>query len=178
MKKQLIFSLGLIAIALLSRLIPHWPNFTAMIAVAFSGGVLFGKRIQALVLPLLVLFLGDLIINNTLYFDGSFSLFTHGFAYIYGAYILVALLGVMGRSGSYLTKGLGALSAALIFYLVTNFGVWLGNPFYAQNLSGLMSSYAAGLPFLLNSAISTLFYGGLIVFAKQLYATEKVESVA
>lgn len=179
MKKQILFTIiALIGLAIISRLIPHWPNFTAMIAVAFTGGIYLGKRSQALLLPLLIIFLSDLVINNTLFWDGSFTLLTSGFTYIYAAYILVALFGSASRTQSLAIKGLGAISGSLLFYLVTNFGVWLGSPYYSQDLMGLMNSYMAGLPFLLNSAASTLLYGALIVAGYRAFVLAPNNKVA
>lgn len=169
MKKSLVFTLALVILALSSRLIPHWPNFTAMLAVAFSGGLLFGKRIEAVLLPLLILVLGDIVINNTLYYDGSFTWLTSGFGYIYGSYLLIALLGVLAQSSTKTIKAIGLVSASVLFYLITNFGVWLGNPMYSQDLGGLINSYVLGLPFLLNSALASLFYGAIIYFAYDYY---------
>ncbi len=169
MKKHLVYTLGLIALAMLSRLIPHWPNFTAAIAVAFTGGLLFGKRMEALLIPLVVLFFSDLVINNIIYAGEGFTFFTSGFGYIYGSYVLIALLGIVGSKGSRIAKAIGAGTGALVFYLITNFGAWLANPMYSQDLAGLFSSYSAGLPFLLNSLTSTLFYGVLIAALKVVY---------
>ncbi len=166
MKKHLVYILGLIALALVSRLIPHWPNFTAMIAVAFTGGLLFKNRLEAILIPLGVLFVSDLLINNTLYAAEGFTFFTSGFGYIYGAYVLIALLGALSARTSKLSQIFGAVSGALSFYLITNFGAWLANPMYSQDFSGLISSYTAGLPFLLNSVASTLFYGAIIYALK------------
>lgn len=173
MKKHLVYTLGLIALAMLSRLIPHWPNFTAAIAVAFTGGVLFGKRVEALLIPLIVLFFSDLVINNLIYSADGFSWLTSGFGYLYGAYLLIAVLGILGFKDSKVSKALGAITGTLLFYLITNFGVWFANPMYSQDLAGLLSSYAAGLPFLLNSVASTLFYGALIVALKMAYDSRK-----
>lgn len=165
MSKRIGIVLSLIVLAMATRLIPHWPNFTAIGAVALFGATIFKNRWLAFGLPLVALFLSDLVINNLIYssFQNGFTWFTGGFAFIYGGFILTALIGRYGvnhRSFKGLT--LGTLSSAVVFYLLTNFGVWLSNPMYTQDFSGLMASYAAGLPFLANQAAGTIFYSALL----------------
>jgi len=82
---------------------------------------------------------------------------------VLGMYMLrnPKLLNVVGAS----------LSSTVIFFLITNFGAWLGSPLYPQNFAGLMESYAAGLAFFndgslgisffMNSLLGDLFYSGL-----------------
>ncbi len=56
----------------------------------------------------------------------------------------------------------GALSATALFFLVSNFGCWLANPMYGQNISGLLSCYAAGVPFLKGTLFGDLVYSGVL----------------
>jgi hypothetical protein len=56
----------------------------------------------------------------------------------------------------------GSILATTIFFLLTNFGAWLGNPLYPQTFEGLMMSYAAGLPFLQGSFFGDLMYSGIL----------------
>ncbi|WP_421753514.1 DUF6580 family putative transport protein [Croceimicrobium sp.] len=169
MKKQLIYLAILFVLAIGSRLIAPWPNFTAMTAVVFTGGMLFGKRYQALLFPMLILFVSDFIINNTLYSYMGFTLITQGAGWLYSSYLLIALLGVLNfGSSKWAHVIVGGISGTLLFFLLTNFGVWLGNPAYPQNINGLIGSYVAGLPFLLNQVLGTVFYGVVIVAAYRL----------
>jgi hypothetical protein len=52
----------------------------------------------------------------------------------------------------------GAIGSTAIFFIVTNFGSWIGNTMYPQNFGGLMSSYVAGIPFLKGTLFSNLLY--------------------
>ena len=56
----------------------------------------------------------------------------------------------------------------MIFFLLSNFGVWASTGAYPVNFGGLISCYAAGLPFLLNQTLGDLFYS-LSLFAVALY---------
>lgn len=165
MSKRIGIALSLIVLAMATRLVPHWPNFTAVGAVALFGAAIFKNKWLAFGLPLMALFLSDLLLNNLVYgaFQSGFTWLTGGFAFIYGGFLLTALIGRYGidhRSW----KGLaaGTLGSALVFYLLTNFGAWLGNPMYTQDFSGLMASYAAGLPFLVNQVAGTAVYSALL----------------
>lgn len=163
MKKQVLYILFLAVLAVVSRFIAPWPNFTAVIAVTFTGGLLFKEKSLALLFPLLVVFFSDLVLNNTLYATEGFTIFTKGAEWLYGAYLLVALLGILNTGNNKVARlVVGSVIGSLLFYLITNFGVWLGGSLYSKDLTGLLSSYAAGLPFLLNQVLGTLFYGFVI----------------
>lgn len=154
---------GMILLAALSRLLPHPPNFTAVGAMALFGGAYLSDRRIALLVPLLAMWVSDLILNNVVYgayFDG-FS--WYGSFYVYGSFLLIALLGTTFLKKVTTGRVVGlSLSASMLFFLITNFGDWLGNPIYAQNLQGLSMSYAAGLPFLRNALLGDLFFCGLL----------------
>jgi hypothetical protein len=51
-----------------------------------------------------------------------------------------------------------SLSSSLLFFLITNFAVWVGSPFYPQTMTGLMESYTMALPFFYNGILGDLFY--------------------
>lgn len=165
--------IALVVLAMLTRLIPHWPNFTAVGAVALLAGAKFRSGFLAYLVPLLALFLSDLVINNIIYaqFYEGFVFFTEGFYYLYAAFALSVWLGRKSLSrfkvGQFIMAG-GA--SGLIFYLISNFGVWLGSPLYAQNFGGLITSYLAGLPFLLNQVLGTLLYGAILFGAYEFWA--------
>lgn len=167
-------------VTIASRLIPHIPNFTAVQALALFAGAYLGMRLIAFAIPLLTWYGSDLIINNTV--ARSFFTETEGVVlysnYMLGTLISAVLIGILGAR--FLKKwnapklALSAVGATGIFYLVTNFGAWLGNPIYAQDFSGLMASYTAGIPFVGNSLLSNLVYtailfGGFEIVHNYLY---------
>lgn len=181
MKKELFLILALIVVAISTRLLPHWPNFTAVGAAALFSGAYFKRSGLAFIVPIAVLFISDLILNNLVYgaYTEGFQWFTTGFHFMYFATILAVLIGSVGKIGrGKIGNLIGAgFGASITFYLITNFGAWLANPMYSQDFAGLISSYMAGLPFLINGSLSTLLYG-MSFFGLYWYATknEVVES--
>lgn len=174
--RNLLF-IGLILVAMFSRLIPHAPNFTALTAAGLFAGFAFNKDMKSFLVPLIALWFSDLVINNTLYleFYGGFTLFTDGFGWIYGGMLLSVLIGRYGikkiSAGSVL---FGSVSAAMAFFLVTNLGAWLANPVYPQTPAGLLTAYTAGLPFLLNQILSTILFGAILFGAAYAYKTREL----
>jgi hypothetical protein len=134
---------------LISRLVPHPPNFTSAIAVGFYIPALFGYRY--ILIALTAFILSDLIIGGH-----NLLLFT------WGSIILIGLLSKYFNS-AYL-RILGITASCLVFYFVSNFGVWLLGSTYTNDFSGLVLCYFMGLPFLQNSLISSLVVSALIEF--------------
>jgi len=155
----------LLAFALLAVLgrvaLPHWPhlpNFAPLDSLALFWGAYFARRHWAVLVPLLGVWLSDLVLNYQ--YLGHVELFYSGFYWQYGTYALLALLdhaGLRGRVSAGRVAGAG-LGAAAVFFLISNFGVWLGSTTYPQTGAGLLTCYAAGLPFITHSLLSNLFY--------------------
>lgn len=165
---------GLLMAAALTRLIPHWPNFTSVGAVALLGGAWIRNKGLAVVLPLFALFISDLILNNVVYasFNEGFTLFYSGMAFVYGSFALISILGIHGLSGRANTSNSGrfvgfSVLATVLFFALSNFGAWLGNPMYPQSALGLTEAYAAGLPYALNSLAGTLVFGFGMMFVRE-----------
>lgn len=154
---------GLIVLAALTRVLPHPPNFSPVAAIALFGGAYFANRSWALIVPLVGLFLSDLVlasINGGLYaswFGGT------GIWLVYGCIVLTTAMGfgMRGKVGGARVLGY-SLAGSVLFFLVTNFGAWLGDPMYPKNAAGLMAAYAAGIPFFQWSVLGTLFYSAIL----------------
>lgn len=173
------FFLLLVLFAAFSRLIPHPYNFTPIGGMALFGAAYFGRKYWALLVPALALYLSSLLLDNTLYaqyYDG-FVWFSNPFVYF--AFGLIALfgLGMLQKITTIRVLG-GALGASAIFFLVSNFGAWLGSPMYPQDFNGLMAAYAAGLPFLRNTLLGDLVYTGVLFGAYQWYLSTRQTAVA
>ncbi|NJB85651.1 hypothetical protein GGR26_001396 [Lewinella marina] len=177
--KPLPILLLLIFLAAASRLLPHWPNFGPVGAMALFGSALMARRWMAFVVPFAALYLSDLALNNLVYsqyYEGFFWGFN---GWVYAGFGLTVLLGfglLRERSFSWLRLGGVTLGATALFFLLTNFGAWLGSPLYPQTGGGLLAAYAAGLPFLLNSAAGNLVFAGLL-FGGARYLAPRTQAV-
>jgi hypothetical protein len=136
---------------LLSRLIPHPPNLTPVLA--FIILMASSNRIKSsLLLVLLSWFVSDNLLSYFYHYSWKFN-FSLWALYNYSAIIMI-VLGVK----YYLQKNLGMLfylNIALCYWIWTNFGVWITSGIYPNNLHGLYACYIAALPFLKNSLIGT-----------------------
>jgi hypothetical protein len=154
MKLEEILDSILIAILIsLSRLLPHWPNVTAIGASAILLPKYFKKNNLVLILPLITLLITDTIIGWH-----TTMLFT------YSSILLISSI-------SYFTKiniFKSSFISSTLFFIITNFGVWIMG-MYSRDMSGLMLSYTLGLPFYLNDFLGTLTYIGLITCVRRGY---------
>jgi len=169
--------LGLVLIAALSRIIPHPYNFTPLSAIALFGAAHFKKGWQVVFIPILATWLSDLFINNVIYDSPDFVWFYQGFYWQYGSYALIALLGIFSFAKvTPLRLIFTSFGAAIIFFLVSNFGVWIGSPIYPPTFSGLMACYAAGIPFFGGTLLGNLFYG-VALFGLFHFLEPKLEGI-
>jgi hypothetical protein len=149
----------LVFMGALSRLIPHPANFTAIAAVAIYGAVKFQNKNLALLIPTAAMLLSDGIME-ILYQTGltPFQGFHSGMWFVYGAFILISFIGFRIRSSFNLKNlALGTLVASLVFFAVTNFGVWLSG-WYGYTLQGLAECFIAAIPFYRNQLLGDLFF--------------------
>ena len=152
----------IILLAAFTRIMPHPPNFSPMAAIGLFGAAHFAKKWQAFFIPLIGIWISDLVINNYVYSSSSsnFVWFYSGFYWQYMSYILIIFTGLfIFNRGISLTKTAGGMiSSSGIFFLVSNFGVWAGGTMYPKNFSGLITCYAAGVPFIHNTIISDVLF--------------------
>lgn len=161
---QALFIISLIVLAVLSRLVDHPPNFTPLAAIALFGAAYFSNKKWALIVPVLAWWVSDLLLNATIYASYE-TTFLAG--YQLWSFLAIALIAVVGyymlRKISFKNIIGSAFVAAIIFFLISNFGVWLSGTMYPMNISGLISCYVAGIPFFHWSLLGNIFYLGLMV---------------
>jgi hypothetical protein len=145
--------LGAIIVAAALRLVPHPPNFTPIGAMALFSGAYLGRRgAVALLAPLGALFLSDLVIG-----------FYRGMPTVYFSVALIVLIGWLAlKRVSALRIGGAAIASSLLFFILTNLGMWLSSGFYPRTLAGLEACYVAAIPFFQNTLAGDLFYSGLL----------------
>lgn len=145
---QVCTGLLLVATGLVVRLLPHAPNVAPVGALAVFAGAALSWR-AGLAVPLGIMALSDCIIG--LYSGVPYTWLGFGLAGLYGAAAL--------RHQPFLRRSiLGALGGGIIFYLVSNFGVWLQSGMYAHTWQGLLDCYTLALPFFRNSLLADAAY--------------------
>jgi hypothetical protein len=143
----------LMVVGILSRLIPHLPNATAVGAAAVMAGKRLGW-VRGLATVAVTMIVTDAVYGH------------HPAIWaVYASFALAVLLGrAVGNRGFVPTAAVTGISTG-IFFLLTNFAVWLSPvSAYPKTVSGLAACYAAGLPFLRNAAIGDFLYIALLYF--------------
>jgi len=138
-------------------------NFSPIGAIALFGGAYFDKRIKAFALPLLVLFVSDLILRQTVFRSSDKQILYSGWYWVYGSFALMVIAGRLILKKLSISRFLlSALVCVLIHWLLTDFGVWIGSKMYAQNLSGYINCLTSAIPFELRFMSGTLIYGATL----------------
>lgn len=132
------------------RLVPHPPNFSPIAAMALFGGATLARRELGLLLPLAALFLSDLVIG---FHDQMVAVYV-SIALISGLGLLLNKQRTVGR------VAMASVAGSLLFFLLTNFSVWMTSGMYSMTWDGLVSCYVAAVPFLQNSIAGDLVFTG------------------
>ena len=146
--KKEMFPVCLILILALFRLIPHPPNFTPIIAVAIMSSYFFKNIYLSFATLFIAMLLGDIFIG----------FYTHIFFVYLSLCLITFIFFKINLQINYKNLFIFGFVGSLIFYLVSNFGVWILSDLYEKNLSGLMSCYFLAIPFFKNSFFSTLLF--------------------
>lgn len=160
-----------VLLAVLTRFIPHMPNFSPVFAALLFGGAHL-KRRDAIWYPLLMLAASDVVLTTLVYrmrFGWGQSITWLGFA-------VVALIGYWLRNRESIGKlGVAALAGPTAFFLISNFGVWLGWRMYPPTWDGLIACYFTAVPFYRNSLLATVFYAAVLFGANEIYRRRHFE---
>lgn len=152
MRNRLLTIGALIVLAGLSRLLPHPGNMTPIAAMALFGGFYFSDKRAAFIIPVFSLFLSDMIIG----FHSQMPL-------VYGCFLFSVWLGYqLRKTGGLVPLFVGSLTSSIVFFIITNFGVWLFDGLYPRTLQGLGACYIAAIPFFKNQIFGDLFYLALL----------------
>lgn len=144
--QKLISYTAIILVAIVARVIPHPPNFAPIGGLALFSGSHFKKKI-ALLIPITAMFLSDIFLG-----------FHKTILFVYLSFIIIALIGGLIKTNKWQSLLKASLVSSILFFLITNFGVWATGSMYQKNINGLTQSYVMGLPFFRNTLISDLFY--------------------
>ena len=138
-RNLIIITMVLMAVA--TRLLPHPPNVAPITGIALFAGHQFGNKKLAFIIPILCMFISDLFLG-----------FHSTLPFVYLAFISISFLGIFSRN---IHNGT-ILTSSTIFFIVTNFGVWLLG--YPNTLAGFISCYTLAIPFFVNTILGDLFF--------------------
>lgn len=178
--KKGVWILTLILVAAASRLVPHLNNFTMVGALAIFGGSVINHKVLKYVLPLIALFLSDIILNNfvlNLNANGGISLAYPGMLWVYGAFVVMTFLGSLVNRNKLVSILGTAIGSTLLFYLITNFGTWTTGLYYPMSFSGLIACYVAGIPFIGGTLLGTVIYSFILFGAYNVLTQGKLAFV-
>jgi hypothetical protein len=152
-KARILALLVAIFAAAAMRLLPHPPNFSPIAAMALFSGAYLPKRPLAFVAPFGGLILSDLALGG----------FYPGMNFVYLSFGLTVLTGwAVAKRKTPLRIGGAALASSILFFVLTNFGMWLFSGFYPRTWEGLVACYVAAIPFFQNTVAGDLFFTALL----------------
>jgi hypothetical protein len=159
----------LVLAAAATRLLPHPPNMTSVTALALFGGAYFSKRWLAFAVTLLALLVSDLVLGFYPHMEVQ-----------YLSFALVVCIGfVLQRRRSVAAVAGAALASSVVFFVLTNLGVWAFSALYPKTIAGLISCYVAALPFFRNTLLgdlgyTTLLFGGFHLLERRFDALKEL----
>lgn len=145
LKKSLPF-IAIIIAAALARIIPHAPNFAPIGGLALFTGYHFKNKISWII-PLAAMLVSDYILG-----------FHSTVPYVYASFIVISFIGAFMKRYDAKSLLTASLISSVLFFVVTNFGVWMTGSMYVKNIGGLAQSYILGIPFFRNTLLADVFY--------------------
>jgi hypothetical protein len=151
---------GVILFAAVMRLVPHPPNFAPITAMALFGGAYFPGKATAFAIPLAAMALSDLVLGYAVYDSGWFHA---TLPFTYASFLITVWLGLwIKQRRTPLRIGAAALTSSVLFFAITNFGVWLVGGLYPRTFEGLTACYIAAIPFFQNTLLGDLTYTAVL----------------
>ena len=152
--KALTVFVGLILVAVLTRLVMWLPNFHAVTAATLFAGFYFRSRLTAALVPVIAMSLSNWIIGGY-----AFEIMLA----VYAALLLPLMLrGWLRVNLSAPRVAMSAVASSLVFYLATNAAVWYVGAWYPRSFEGLAACYVAALPFFWNAVAGDLAFSALL----------------
>lgn len=160
MKNQKYILLAITSIIVLSlfRLIPHPPNFTPILAISVFTGIKFKNNLFSFVIPIIAMLISDAVIG-----------FHSGILVVYSAIFLSAVI-----AKKFNNINSSVLASCVLFFLVTNFQVWIVSPSYPKSLFGILECYTLAIPFFGMTLLSTFFYSYVLFYGYSFLTSIKL----
>ncbi|KAB2907474.1 MAG: hypothetical protein LC102_12170 [Ignavibacteriales bacterium] len=166
-KNRLFLIVGMILLAAIMRIVPHVPNFTPIAAMALFGGAYLTNKKLAFAIPMIAMFLSDLVIGFHSTMWG-----------VYIAFAIVVGIGMLLRENNSVLKTVGAaVVSSVVFFVLSNFAVWASTGMYTPDFNGLTQCYVAAIPFYQYSVLGDLLYTA-VMFGAFEFARVKVPALS
>ena len=155
----------LVLLGVVTRLVPHPPNFTPILSIALLSGFYFKNRFSIMI-PISIMLFSDIFIGNHLTTP-----------WVYSSILIIYFIGqVVLKNNSFKNVIISSIGSSLLFFLVTNFGVWIVG--YPHTFAGFSACFVAAIPFYKNTLASVLLYstlihGGYLLLLRQ-YSYQKI----
>ncbi|MBK8944014.1 MAG: hypothetical protein IPM32_01980 [Ignavibacteriae bacterium] len=151
-KYKFSFVTVIIIAAVVSRFVPHPYNFTPISAIALFGGAYFSDKKLSFIVPLLAMFLSDLYL-------GMHSLIP----FVYASFVIIVFLGFQLRDNKSITSiAFASIIGSVIFFVLTNFAVWVVSNYYPKTIEGFIACFVAAIPFFHNNLFGDLIYTAML----------------
>ncbi|MDR0926945.1 MAG: hypothetical protein LBO69_04180 [Ignavibacteria bacterium] len=147
---KFLLAVALVILSIASRFLPLPPNFSPIMAVALFSGVIFADRKIAMIVPIAAMFISDIVIG-----------LHPTMLAVYLSFAIIALLGMRMKSINAKNVVGNSLLAAVIFFVVTNLGVFAAG-WYSYTLEGLTTCFTMAIPFFRATLASSVLYSGIL----------------
>ena len=160
LRTNLLLFLSAFVFILVFRYFPHPPNFTPVLALTLYTSMYFGLRSSPFVI--MAFALSD-------FFIGLHQLLI----FTWGSLAFISVIGMFGKS--FLSRFSLLFLSSIVFFVCSNFGVWLFSEFYSKDFDGLLQCYILAIPFFTNTLISTFIFG--MLFEISIFSKNKLTSL-
>ena len=157
-QKYILLAITTIIVLSLFRLIPHPPNFTPILAISVFAGIKFKNNLFSYFVPIIAMLISDAIIG-----------FHSGMLVIYSTIFLSAFI-----ARKFNTINTSVLSSCILFFLITNFQVWIMSSSYPKSLSGILECYTLAIPFFGMTLLSTFFFSYVLFYGYSFLTSIKL----
>jgi hypothetical protein len=166
------YLLLIIFVGIVSRLIPHPPNMTPLISLAIMTHLRL-NRWYAVGAMLIILLVSDSLLSLIF----QYPALSHWSYFTYSGFLFTSFLFSYQKNTRFHYLLGSALVGTLIFWIWTNFGVWLTSGLYDKTATGLGICYFMALPFLRNAIIGSIIWMFVYYFALHAFFKKPLREI-
>lgn len=176
-KSNLLIAASLVLIAASLKALTHPHSIDPIIAISLFSGVIIKDRKLAFALPLLGMFISDVILEVFQIAPGFYGMSQIG---NYISLLFVTLLGFGMKKISILNVIAFSLGSSLVFFVLSNSNCFLfdATNYYGTGITGWAKCLAAGLPFVRNGLAIDLFFSAILFGSYQLLLKKQLIAAA